>query len=206
MSCAELRPLLEAYVDGDLAEDRRQQVALHLPECAGCRGEVESLLALAAESRRRLGPVEPERDLWPGVSGRIRDSERAARRRQWGAGWLAAAALVGFVAGAFLMRSADTRPAPIATAAVPAPDVPLAEWEHEARRHRAELLVSFSRQRDRLPAESMAVIEENLRVIDDAIHEIRTALVEDPQNPQLNFLLASAYQQEIQLLKRLARV
>ena len=72
--------------------------------------------------------------------------------------------------------------------------------------HRTALLASLDRQRDRLPAESIEAVEQNLRLIDEAIREIRTALEQNPDNRQLNFLLADAYQQEVQLLKRLNNV
>jgi tetratricopeptide (TPR) repeat protein len=91
--------------------------------------------------------------------------------------------------------SANTVPASL--------DIALAGWEEEVLEHRAALLASLDRQRDRLPAESIAAVEENLGLIDEAIREIRDALEQNPDNRQLNFLLANAYQQEVQLLKRL---
>ena len=42
MSCAEARPYLSAYADGELAEPLRSQVARHLAGCAECAARVES--------------------------------------------------------------------------------------------------------------------------------------------------------------------
>jgi hypothetical protein len=42
MSCAEVRPYLSAYVDGELAEPLRSQVARHISSCAECSARAES--------------------------------------------------------------------------------------------------------------------------------------------------------------------
>ena len=48
MSCAEVRPYLSAYVDGELAEPLRAQVARHLAGCAECAARAESYHATDA--------------------------------------------------------------------------------------------------------------------------------------------------------------
>jgi anti-sigma factor RsiW len=48
MSCAEVRPYLSAYVDGELAEPLRAQVARHLVGCAECAARAESYHATDA--------------------------------------------------------------------------------------------------------------------------------------------------------------
>ena len=45
-----------------------------------------------------------------------------------------------------------------------------------------------------------------MRIIDQAIGQIRIALEEDPLNQRLNMLLATQYQREVQLLKRVSGV
>src|SRR5690348_6207183 len=42
MSCAEVRPYLSAYVDGELAEPLRSQIARHLAGCAECAARIEA--------------------------------------------------------------------------------------------------------------------------------------------------------------------
>lgn len=49
------------------------------------------------------------------------------------------------------------------------------------------------------------VVAHNLRIIDQAIEELRRALDADPGNPQLAQLLLESHRKEIQLLERLAR-
>jgi hypothetical protein len=48
MSCAEARPYLSAYVDGELAEPLRAQVARHISGCAECAARAESYYATDA--------------------------------------------------------------------------------------------------------------------------------------------------------------
>ncbi|MCZ6727166.1 MAG: zf-HC2 domain-containing protein [Acidobacteria bacterium] len=209
MSCEEIRPFLEAYVDGEIAPETRDDVTRHLDGCVSCHREAQSLFALAAEARETLGSVEPARDLWPGVARHIASAQRfESRRKAHSAWWLAAAALIGVAVGAALMLQRQPPTEAVASRGEPAAslEVTLASWEQEILQHRTALLASLDRQRDRLPAESIRTVEENLLLIDEAIREIRSALAKDPDNPKLNFLLASAYQQEVQLLKRLSNV
>lgn len=56
-------------------------------------------------------------------------------------------------------------------------------------------------ERDRLDPRTVLVIERNLKAIDDAIQEARTALNNDPANPYLNSHLADARRRKIDLLR-----
>lgn len=209
MTCVEIRPLLEALVDGELAPETRERVTQHLEGCIACHDQAQELFALATEARETLGPIEPARDLWPGIAGHIGSAQRFdSRRRAHPGWWLVAAALIGVAVGAALMlpRQAPEEAVADGSESGAQLDVALASWEQQVTEHRTALLASLERQRDRLPAESIRAVEENLQLIDEAILEIRSALENDPDNPQLNFLLADAYQQEVQLLKRLSNV
>ncbi len=69
-----------------------------------------------------------------------------------------------------------------------------------------DLVKAVELQRDQLSPETVAVLEENLRIIDQAIGQIRSALEEDPLNTRLRLQLAAHYQHEVQLLKRVSGV
>ena len=56
-------------------------------------------------------------------------------------------------------------------------------------------------ERDRLDPRTVLVIERNLKAIDDAIQEARTALNNDPANPYLNSHLADARRRKLDLLR-----
>jgi hypothetical protein len=58
--------------------------------------------------------------------------------------------------------------------------------------------------RDRLDPRTVVIIEKNLKAIDDAINEARTALDNDPANPYLNSHLADARQRKLDLLRHAA--
>jgi negative regulator of sigma E activity len=56
-------------------------------------------------------------------------------------------------------------------------------------------------ERDRLDPRTVLIIERNLKAIDDAINEARTALDNDPANPYLNSHLADARRRKLDLLR-----
>ena len=53
-----------------------------------------------------------------------------------------------------------------------------------------------------LPASAIATVEENLRIIDSAVAEIRVALADDPENPQLERMLVATYKSQVDLLQQ----
>ena len=57
-------------------------------------------------------------------------------------------------------------------------------------------------ERDRLDPRTVLIIERNLKAIDDAINEARTALDNDPANPYLNSHLADARRRKLDLLRQ----
>ncbi|MFO7897463.1 MAG: zf-HC2 domain-containing protein [Planctomycetota bacterium] len=96
MTCAEIRHLLDEYVDGELSAEREAAVDRHLAECPTCRAELEAV-ERTAELVRSL-PREPAPPgLAEAVAARVRRSARRRRRAaalRWigVGGWLAAAA------------------------------------------------------------------------------------------------------------------
>ena len=64
----------------------------------------------------------------------------------------------------------------------------------------------LERRRDRFDPEVLVVVEENMRLLDEAIGQLYLALEEDPGNRRLHLLLASRYQQEVKLVKRVIHV
>lgn len=60
MDCKDVGELLISYLDGELAEEEKQIVELHLSTCARCQGELESLSATQNRLRRALETVADE--------------------------------------------------------------------------------------------------------------------------------------------------
>jgi anti-sigma factor RsiW len=72
MTHEEVRPLLDAYVDGELDSDQARRVEAHLSICSECRDALTNLgILLDQASALRDLAVLPKSDLWSGVLERI---------------------------------------------------------------------------------------------------------------------------------------
>ena len=206
-SCQDLEHLLDDFVDGETTPDERRQIEQHLAECSDCRGVVEETRALLAASATLPREIPPARDVWPDVRARI---GRRARTR-----WLALAAslLVVALAGstALWLGESDRTPAVgnPGGSAVPAGYDPQASFDLEVREYveAAELLQASIRERSsRLSPETLAVLEKNLTIIDQAIAEVRGVLASDPADRGNALMLQAMHQQKVELLRRVSRL
>ena len=140
----------------------------------------------------------------------FRDQSTTGGSRWTRRGWLAAAAVLLIVLSsgvtALLLRSGAS---PLAIGSPPAqPAEPvvtaLAAFrpaEAEYLRTADDLTAMLEAQRDVLAPETIATIEENLRIIDQAIAEARTALLADPHNRELSEMLSGVYRRKVELLR-----
>lgn len=81
MKCEEIRPLLMAYLDGEIEEEERLEVEKHLSECETCRKEYRSFVKLKeVADNMRFADLSDE--LWAGYWKGI------YRRIERGAGWV----------------------------------------------------------------------------------------------------------------------
>ena len=215
MRCDEIRVLLDDYADGVLAADRAARVGDHLAGCPRCAAELEGLqrlLGLAADLPREIAP---SRDLWPTVAVRVAEVPKVVHGRFSGS-WrhrLAAAAAVLVAVGSLLIayslgrQHSGVRSALAPTAsplAVPARlgDPTFAVAEAELIDARNQLLAALDARRSSMSPHTQRVVDDSLRLIDEAIARISVALVDDPLNPKLANQLAGAYRTEIELLQR----
>jgi len=211
MNCGEARLLLDDLLDGTIAGDRRRALEAHLAGCEACRSEAEGLRALLAGAAALPESVEPARDLWPGIAARIAEGNvvagefgRARRRLPLAA---AAAALVAATAlvTALAVRSGRSPHAAAVPAAGSPGAVPAAFALGDARgayeAARRQLLAALDARRGSLSPATLKVVDENLRVIERAVAEMEDALAHDPGNRELPALIASAYRQEIDVLR-----
>lgn len=219
---------LSEYLDGDL--DARERVGLeaHLETCAGCRAVLADLRSIVADAAG-LTDVEPERDLWPGIEGRLAERRSpvdgvavadeamvipiADRRGRvmLTLGQLAAAAiaLVLFSAGGVWMALATAdRPAVAAVGMSSDPIARVAPVSLTASYRQAvsELEAEFQSRRGELDPETILVVERNLAIIDEAIGEASTALAADPASGFLNSHLADAMRRKVELLRTATRI
>lgn len=212
MRCADAQAQLDDYVDGLLTESQESAVSGHLRECAACRRLETELRCLIEEARRLSRASQPAQDLWAGIAeriGRRKDppQETAVRTITIRLGRiraLAATALVLLALGAFFVvphtgeKSGDFPPNPAPAAYERA--------EAEYLQAREALLDSIRSREDALPPSTLESVRENMRVIDGAVAEIRTALADDPNNQKLLQILLFAYRKEVDFLSRIARL
>lgn len=219
--CEEVRARLDEYLDGELDAAVAAEVETHLGSCLACRREAQRLRELLAAAASLPASIEPEQDLWPAIAGRIADEAEvrgrfgAARRAaRWGAlaaGLAAVLLLAAVLARQPVKEAVVGSPAltpPAQGRAVPARtggsevDAALAAYAQAADALRAAI-----QRRDRtLPPATRRVVEQNLKVIDEAIGRLRVALAADPQNRELAVLLVATYEQQIELLQRVTEI
>ena len=105
MRCDEVSALLDDYTDGTLAADVAALVDGHLAGCPGCAGELAALRRLLGLAAGLPHEIEPFRDLWPEVAGRL-GAQQTVAGGWFGGRWqrpLAAAAAVVVAVGALLI-------------------------------------------------------------------------------------------------------
>ena len=199
MTCAEIRERLDGYARGEFSPREDAAFEAHLSSCAACAALLEAAEPALAEARTLPRAVEPGANLWPGVRSRM-DPRIAPRRRVPLPGWMLAAAAVLLVAvssgvTALLLRQSSSRP-------TAQPSFALSALEAEYASATADLATALEGARGRLAPATIATIERNLAVIDQALAESRRALANDPDNTALEHLVVAAWRQKVDFLRR----
>ncbi len=136
--------------------------------------------------------VAPDRDLWPGIAGRIGRKQR--HRPLWAYG-LAASLFVAVGAGSVWFGVARHTPEAAAPQLAAAPSPEAAYFAQ-----RAAFAENTVESAPNLNPATRAVILKNLQVIEGSMQQIEQALEQDPNNPRLRALLYDLYQNEARLL------
>jgi len=220
----------QLFAGRDLAAERVRDVERHLAACPDCAADVARLERLAARVHDAPTPTAPLDELWPDIRARIdatklapngvRMTHSAWRRPGVARRAIVAAAVIVAIVGVTsitrlvlaprMHRSADngmprasqaqTNPAPAGTPALTA----VADSERVYQEEAQLLLNRLELERSMLRPETARAVDRDLRVIDQAIAELKDAVARDPRNAALHQLLASSYRQKAELLKRLA--
>ena len=221
---------LSEYVDGDLTDEERAVLESHLADCPDCTATVAELTRVV-DRAHAVGPRPPQTDLWPAISERIGAQSSAVRiapfrrreprRISLTISQLAAAAVVLVAISSALAwqlhssttsaglqtrpngstASADLPPSMEAPAAHLEP-VNLADAQYDAAV--VDLERALAKGRGRLDKTTIAIVEENLTIIDRAIAQARDALAADPANSYLSGHLIEARRKKLDLLRRAA--
>lgn len=211
---------LSAYLDGDLAAPDREAVERHLAACPECSAVLEDLGRLA-RAARGLEDREPARDLWPGIAGRLESRaqprvvpidaarQRGHRRFSFTMPELAAAAIALIVLSAAAVWWGSPRPGVVAVdrpavgAAKGTTGIPVSlEADPAYTDALADLERAFEASRDRLEPSTVATVERNLAIIDEAIRQTVEALETDPGSTFLYDHLARSRQQKLDILRQ----
>jgi hypothetical protein len=224
---------LAAYLEGDLTPADQATAERHLAECATCAEVLAELRAIAAEAAT-LPLLAPSRDLWSEIDARISTPvvslgsaptavRRAPRRPLHFA--MAAAALIAVSAGTTYLVVTRPHPAstpvvnvaqqPAPTKGTPAPAPPataslISRSRREisaARVYDNEIMMLDSvvhTRRGSLDPKTVAIIEQNLKIINKAIIESRAALAKDPRSPLLSNQLDNVLGSKVELLRTIA--
>lgn len=214
---------LSEYVDDELSVDERRELEAHLVDCADCRETLEDLRRIVSGAQA-LEDAPPGEDLWPGIAERIgaapaasvvdlesrRRSSSRARRFTFSLPQLAAASVALMIlsgGAAWLLSTSGSVAGPGGepAASTPTGNVFVADesfMEYDAAV--AELQQLIADRRDELDPRTVRIIEENLRVIDQAIEQARRAVAQDPASVYLNEYLAATMQQKLDFLRQAA--
>ncbi len=209
MSCEEAIDRLEEYVDGTLPERDLHEVELHLHDCAGCREEERLLRSLLTQAAALPRGIEPPRDLWPAIADRIAAGAARPRAASWWApmALAVAAVLVMALAATLLHRQGPPRsPAALVPVLETVSTRPIGDAEADYERATAALRAALDERRGSLSPETLAAVERNLAVIDQAMAEVREALRKDPGSPQLTRMLAATHRKKVDVLQRVVKL
>ncbi|HEX6909221.1 MAG TPA: zf-HC2 domain-containing protein [Longimicrobium sp.] len=218
--------LLDEYVGGELPPREERDVRRHLMQCDICRAEEQVLRTLLDEAAALPEEIAPPRDLWQGIAPRLEARTGTATERMdevrtigprpvrplpW---WMLAAASIALVVVTSLLTlrvsgGRGTGPdvvLPTQHAQSPgATNAALASFrpaEQEYEKAIADLQAVLQTRRSQLAPETVAALEANLRIIDQAIRESRAALAADPGSPELTRMLSDTYDAKLNVLRR----
>jgi anti-sigma factor RsiW len=212
-SHAALEDRLSEYLDDELPSDERATIERHLEGCASCASTLDELRRVV-DIARSLPRAEPGEQLWQGVKAQMREAAATAqvrpiRRFAFTLPQLAAASvLLALLSGWAAIRLVAPREvaSPIATApAAGAVDdgvvaVGVSDPQYDAAVSDLEQALRLGRER--LDPATVETVENDLRIIDEALEEANRALLADPANGYLSGHVIETRQRKLDLLRR----
>lgn len=212
ITCEQFDALFADYLENVLDGRDQANAEAHVSGCARCRGLVSDLVEIRDEAKR-LPVLRPTHDLWAGISDRIETPEIHIdeRRSSWQARARLAAAAVALVASTAVITWNVARPdAAVTTASADSAGGPGAGISLVSDKVAAtyDARISEVRQlldrRANLDSATLRVLAINLRVIDEAIARVRSALDSMPANAMLSQKLERAYELKLSTLQQFA--
>lgn len=197
---------LNDYADGLVDDVARPGIEAHLAACGDCRASLDEIKDLQLWAQALPREQQAPADVWDNVRAATIDSSLDQRRRVlWGVRYhLAAAAVVLLVAASSVTWYFTRRNEP-AVAQAPAATTQLVayrEVEAEYTKAANDLVALLEQRRSSLDTAVVRTVEENLRIMDDAIGKARAALMSDPSNQDVAAILAATQESKLRMLRR----
>jgi hypothetical protein len=200
---------LNDYLDGLLDDEEARDVEAEMARDPEYRALEQSLRRVVTDAAALPKGVAPARDLWREIEARL-GQPGAIGERGLAPGLkyalLAASFAAVFLAGIYFAQLQRTGPPDRITQLDNSTDsaspsgLDIVETEYGQARNL--LVQALDESRDRLAPETVAVVDENLDIIGNAITEIKSALEQDPSNQRLIRSLVVAYDHEVELLQQ----
>ncbi|MCA1559022.1 MAG: zf-HC2 domain-containing protein [Acidobacteria bacterium] len=225
MECARYLEAIHELADGTLGPIRRAELQLHLDDCDACRALADDLVRLRSLTASLDRPVPPNR-VWLQIAGRLRHEGRVTApvtvtgRVGRQAALLAIAAGLVIAVGASLMllvpgfRASRQTPSPAGavvgtpsqgnaatTEAVQSVETEFRLAEQHYQNAIAKLEQAAKSEEGAFDAQTAAMLQKNLQVIDHAIAESRAALRTEPQSAPARDSLFDALKRKVVMLQ-----
>ena len=221
---------IQELIDGTISGIRRAELERHLGECAECRSFLADMEKIR-QTAESLDPLEPPDRVWLQIAGRLRQEGRvqlppARPIRSPRYALLAIAAALVLAVGAAIVALVSqyrsnpaTPPATAVTATTPpagtnaSADIAVESVETEfrlaeqhyqnaiAKLEQAARLDQAGRDANTLDAQTAAMLQKNLQVIDQAIAESREAVRSEPLSAAARDSLFDALRRKVALLQ-----
>lgn len=207
---------LSEYVDDELTPGERRDIESHLAGCADCAAALDGLTRVV-ERARTLTPRPPHADLWEGVAARI--GPLSTGREPWRVSFTvpqlaAASLLLAVMSAGAAWRLHEAFQAPASPTVARADDrgtsfetarlepVGLIDAQYDSAV--TDLQRALDTGRGHLDPATIAIVQQNLSIIDRALEQARQAVVDDPGNSYLTSHLVETRRKKLDLLRRAA--
>lgn len=154
---------------------------------------------LIAQAGKLGAAHQPERDLWPAIAQQITSHTTVQPAKSWMPLALAASVMLTAISLAFSSYVYFNQP----EAKLVVVNDPVDSIEQPYILARAAYLEELLVQDEQLSPEVIAVLNDNLDVIDNAITEIRKALKDNPEDAMLLDTLIQTREKEMALFRQL---
>ena len=201
---------IDAYAEELLDARARAEADAHLAGCAQCRDELAAIRSLLGAMRELPRDLDPGVDLRPAIRASRERRAHADARARWVRSLrvpLAAAAvlLVAVTAGVTSLVLADRESeSRVEVSRGATGRVQFASFEEERSyyvRSADELAHVLAIHRSELSPETVALVEQNLEIIDRALGEAEAALLADSASPVVRDLIIATHEQKVEVLR-----